>query len=36
MNYYQKMIRIKNLDHILYKIHYDINTKLAERKAMVI
>lgn len=23
----------KNLDHILYKIHYDINTKLSERKA---
>ena len=22
----------KNLDHILYKIHYEINTKLAERK----
>ncbi len=23
----------KNLDHILYKLHYDINTKFAERKA---
>ena len=23
----------KNLDHVLYKIHYDINTKLSERKA---